>query len=446
MLLALAVLMELAFVALHITGDLQHHVGEAVALLLAASLFYLVSVWLVLGAKGRSGMAAAVVVGGAADAGRGAMWVIVLAGLVFRVTLFPLPNALSDDLYRYRWEGKLQSQGGNPYLLAPKDAGDLDAVYRKVDGKDFRAVYGPLLELEERAAYEVISRLVADPVRQVFWFKVPAALTELAAAWAVWLLLRARNLPAERLLIFFWCPVEIFVFWGTGHNDALVVLLTALAYALAARGSRSTAYLLLSCAAGAKLWPAALFPAFTEWKPRQVLLAACILAAVITGLAMPFGGPVISNLDFTSGFLGGWRNNDSVFGVVLRLARDPYRAKRIVYALTAAAVLGISLTRWPLERKALWTICSILLFSSNVHPWYLSWLLPLLAVEPAPALLLFVSVVPVFYEAVIGWTELGVWNGVSGLRWWVYGGVALTFLISRKWTRIYANRKSNLTD
>lgn len=81
--------------------------------------------------------------------------------------------------------------------------------------------------------------------------------------------------------------------------------------------------------------------------------------------------------------------------------------------------------------KALTAIAALLAFSSNVHPWYATWLTPMLVVEPMPAALLFVSVVPVFYESVIGWTILHQWNGLSWLRWPVYVGTALTWFVGR---------------
>ncbi len=358
---------------------------------------------------------------------------MLAAGVLFRVTVLPLTTGFSDDLYRYRWEGSLQAAGGNPYLVSPNHpsaTGLCDRLYPKVDGKDFRAVYGPLLELEERAVYRLASSLTAEPLAQLFVFKVIAGLADLATIGVLMLLLRARGLPVERVLIYAWCPLPIFEFWGTGHNDAFVVLLIALALHAAARERQSSAYLWLALAAAAKIWPLILFPALTGWKPRRMLTAGACLATVALATSLPFGMAVLSNRDFTSGFLGGWRNNDSLFGVILALSGDPYRAKYIAFALTAVAALVISATHLTLERKMLATVAAMLLVSSNVHPWYASWLLPMLVLEPVPAGLLFLCLVPVFYEAVIGWALLREWNGLSWLRWPVYGGVAVAGVVS----------------
>lgn len=412
-----AVLIEAALVAIGIL-NLPQNVGGMVAVLLATSILYILSVFWILKVPQSRPVS---------------LVLILFSSLVFRLTLFPLPSVLSDDLYRYRWEGKLLSNGGNPYATAPHDAAARpldDATYPSVDGKDFRAVYGPLVELNQGLTYRIVSSLIAGPERQVFWFKTPAALADLAAIAALLALLRARKLPLERILIYCWCPLPMVVFWWTGHNDAFVVLFIALALAAAAKERLSMAYLWLSLAAAAKIWPILLFPAFIRWRWRQILVALVILGAVGALAILPFGLDAFSNRNFASGFLGGWRNNDSVFGIVLALVKDPYRAKHITFAMVAITAVVISFTRMTLERKAMATAAALLLFSSNVHPWYATWLLPALVVDTVPAALLFVSLVPVFYESVITWKIAHVWNGLSWLRWPVYAGVMLTLLVS----------------
>src|SRR5688572_21971259 len=46
---------------------------------------------------------------------------IIAAAIVYRITIWPLTFPSTDDVYRYRWEGKLQAHGGNPYEVRPAD-------------------------------------------------------------------------------------------------------------------------------------------------------------------------------------------------------------------------------------------------------------------------------------------------------------------------------------
>jgi len=360
--------------------------------------------------------------------------------------------SLSDDPYRYRWEGKLQAAGGNPYQVRPGDpqwAQLRDSAFPRVVGKDFKAVYGPLIEQVELWTYRVVSTSVSDPERQVFWFKLPYALCDLAAIAALWLLLSAHGLARERTLIYAWSPLTVIEFWGTGHNDSLVVMLVTLALLAAARKYWTWAFAALSLAVGAKVWPILLIPLFIGWRGYRSVrwyryrpvrwYQGWVVAPILLILALPYWSNVTENLRFMSGFVGGWRNNDSLFGFILYFAKDIYRAKRIAFAIIAATVGALTLGRVPLERAILAAISVMLMVSANCHPWYLTWILPLLALVPVPGLLLWTALVPMAYAAVISWITLGEWQGSTTMRWYeyvpVYSMLIGSWLVSRLYGR-----------
>ena len=59
-----------------------------------------------------------------------------------------------------------------------------------------------------------------------------------------------------------------------------------------------------------------------------------------------------------SGFVGGWRNNDSFVRLLLLFLAggDLYTAKYTAFALIGGAWVWLSFREWPLERVALWGI------------------------------------------------------------------------------------------
>ncbi len=305
-----------------------------------------------------------------------------------------------------------------------------DSGFSGISAKELPAVYGPILELEQHLAYRLISIFTSDPIQQILWFKIFPGLSDLGTIVALLASLRSLGLPLERVLIYAWSPVPIFEFWATGHNDAFIVLFLLLAL-IAVRGTRmNTGYTFLSIAALAKFWPAILFPAFTGWKWRQILRAGAILGAVTLASTWPYWANWTVNAQVTSGFLGGWRNNDSLHGIVAWLAGNPYRAKYITTALIVGLSLAVAALPWKLEAKVLTTIVGMLAFSANVHPWYLSWVVPLLAIYPIPALLLWAALVPLTYAVLIDQFLLGQWNGITGWRWMVYVPVAAMAVLS----------------
>ncbi len=171
-LLVLACVAEAAFLAMLRLGDFKKELAGFLALYLGASLFYLVCCFLITR------------IGPGAGGQRRSMALIWIAGFVFRLTVLPLDPGLSEDLNRYRWQGKLQAAGGNPYTDIPEDPrwSDLrDETWSRVNRKDLPSVYGPLYEGLFSVYYPLAAVIEPDPVKQTWWFKLPFLFFELEA-------------------------------------------------------------------------------------------------------------------------------------------------------------------------------------------------------------------------------------------------------------------------
>jgi len=102
-LLFLACALETCCLYLVSLGDLQRQIGGLWAGVFPAFLCYALAAYLVL----RQG------------APPGRPHLILGAALVFRLTLWWSPATLSDDIFRYVWDGRVQLAGINPYFYAP---------------------------------------------------------------------------------------------------------------------------------------------------------------------------------------------------------------------------------------------------------------------------------------------------------------------------------------
>jgi uncharacterized membrane protein len=293
-----------------------------------------------------------------------------------------------------------------------------------VVGKDFKAVYGPVIQLIQHGTYRAVQDFVADPLRQVFWFKLPYALADLGivALLFAWV--------GSRALIYAWSPLPVLEFWASGHHDSVLVFLLAAAVFAAERGRWRLSSAALALAAAAKIWPLLLFPLWLARMPRRARWQSAALVIPIWALlAAPYWTDVSENVRFLSGFLSGWRNNDSLFGVIFWAAGDVYVAKKAALAIIVALVAVVTIRPVRLPAAALWIICGMLFVSANCHPWYLTWFLPLLVFYPEPALLLWTVLVPLAYGTVIEWRLLGEWHGSTALRWYEYAPVFALLLV-----------------
>jgi hypothetical protein len=326
--------------------------------------------------------------------------------VVFRLTAFWMGPLFSDDVYRYRWEGQVAVAGLNPYEHRPGEAGMARFWDERVDGKDFKPVYGPLLQTLQAG-------LVWAGGGSLWTMKVGACVAEIWLSWLLFQWVREK----WRWLAWGWCPLGIVEFWGMGHHDAVMVALALGAVWQADRKKWPIAFLLLGLAGATKYWPLLLWPAFLRlggWR------WAWLTAAAFGICWWPWWTNVAENARFTGGFVGGWRNNDSLFGVLLALAGSLEAAKQAGFAMIGLGSLGAAI--WVrTAREAYWVVVlTILLVSANVHPWYLTWVMPLAVVAwPWPALV-WGALAPIHYVVLVKWRTEHIWDGLSPWRWAVY--------------------------
>lgn len=408
-------------------------VPECILLLLAVSVLYLASVYQVL-SRHTSGQS------------RLLMWILICAS-IFRFTIWPAAVPVTDDVHRYRWEAKLQTYGGNPYQVRPADpqwTQVRDSSFDRVGQKDFKAGYGPAWELLARWTYRALQRIVPETDRQIYWFRAVPAFFDASIIAALLALLKAQRMPLTFVLVYAWCPLPIWEFWANGHNDAPAVFFVVLAAWAAARKGWGRAFLWLGVATALKFWPVLLVPLFLRRSGRSFWMV-CIVPIVLVVFAVPYWSGVSENAQFMTGFLGSWRNNDSLFGLVAWVVRDPYWTKYTTWALVLLSTIWIAFRPIPgtLERQIVSTLAVALLLSSNCHPWYLTWFTPFLAFVPNPGLLLWTSLMPLSYEVWIRWTLLGEWNGSTPHRWWIFGPVLAVLLACWIRRRVRGGLKPN---
>jgi hypothetical protein len=145
LLLLLALILEAAYLGMLSLGSLGEQVVEFIALFLLASSLYLGCCYLITRERGDGSSNGALRALGTDS--RKLLLLIWAAGIVFPVTLLPLDPTLSEDLNRYRWHGKLQAAGGNPYVEIPAHPRweSLRApTWSRVDRQDQPSGYGPM--------------------------------------------------------------------------------------------------------------------------------------------------------------------------------------------------------------------------------------------------------------------------------------------------------------
>jgi hypothetical protein len=340
----------------------------------------------------------------------------VAFAVAFRLILLPSRPTLSDDMYRYVWDGRVQARGYSPYRyppaaieLAELRAGDR-TVWRYINRKDVVTIYPP----GAQAAFAGIWRVVGD---RVTGFKAAFVTAELLGALVLWRLLRRLGQPPERILIYLWSPLLVFEVAHAGHVDGLMLPLLIAALWARAAGRPWALGFFLGAAALVKLFPALLLPALLpplfEWRPGPRLAAWTRLRAGALPALAAFGATLAAGYAAygvgganVAGFLPRYFGENFNLGLA-RLFFEAAPALGLSGATLANAVtfggLGIlsavfvarpaQSARQALER-CMWLIGWFTLTTQNLFPWYLLWLLPLLALQAEPGRVLGLRLAP----------------------------------------------------
>ena len=316
--------------------------------------------------------------------------IVLLFAALFRLGVLFTPPLLSDDLYRYVWDGRVQAAGINPYRYVPAQEALQplrdEAIYARINRRDYApTIYPPVA----RICFLLITRVSESAV----WMKAALTLFEAAGLCAAAALLASFNLPPQRVLLFAWHPLLVWEIAGSGHLDAIMIAFVMLAL-LARRYERDALTgVLLACATLVKFFPVVLLPAlYRRWNLRMPL------AFVVTCVAAY--APYLSvgwrrALGFLPGYAGEEGLQSGARFFILSVARKLLGEASVPNAayLAFAAAVMCALGAWVFWRRTangldfvrgacVLATTSVVLLSPR-YGWYFTWLVPFLCFAPA---------------------------------------------------------------
>lgn len=318
---------------------------------------------------------------------RPALLLILVMALLIRLPLIAADPMLSDDVFRYVWDGRVQAAGVNPYRYVPA-ASELEAlrdeaVYPFINRKEYAVtIYPPAAQM----FFYGVTRL-HDSVSMM---KVTLVACEGVTVLALVALLRRLGRPATRVVAYAWHPLALWEVANNGHIDGAMVALATLALWLFASGRTLAAG--AAAAVGALFKPFALLVLPGLWRPwdwRLPLVVAAVGAALY--------GPYLSVGTGVLGFLPGYvaeekLDSGSAFWIlkVLQGAFGPWTGWRTIYVVIAGGlILALALRAgFRTERPLAVTIDDInrlllafLFLLSPDYPWYFLMAVPFLALN-----------------------------------------------------------------
>jgi alpha-1,6-mannosyltransferase len=320
------------------------------------------------------------------------------------------PPLLSTDIFSYQAYGRMYvAFGANPYILSPHilDSMPPDPLYSYIGAKwiTVPTAYSPLFTLISVVLTKLtgalaqvqpsVGNLAGSVAANAFLYKLMAAAGALATCALLWSAARLRGLnPVRAVALFGLNPLVMIWGVGGGHNDFLMLPLTtaAIYFLLAHRERASGASIALG--AGIKLTAFMLLPfalasgvELGAGKRRRSLLVGTILASAgVLALGVAFFGTGQLHLLGTLKTVqneGDWHSVPGFLSVGLHLGTLGHLTGLVL--TTVFVVAFVWLVRRTLRGEmdwidgAGWATLAMLLTASSVLPWYIAWLLPLVA-------------------------------------------------------------------
>jgi len=304
------------------------------------------------------------------------------------ILVFAMP-ALSDDVYRFIWDGRLLVNGLNPFSALPAaimESGEgipglTPELFAELNSPNYYTIYPPFAQSTFWLAAYLSFRSVWG---SVLVLKLLLFACEALGLWAMLRLLRKWQLPEHRVLIYALNPLVIVEVVGNLHYEGAMVAFFLWAVVFLTEKKWGRAALLWALSIVSKLLTVLFLPFLWSRLRKKTALLFYVGVLLLVGLSF---APLLS-----SSFINGFGESlDLYFRKFEFNASFYYLIRWIGYQLVgynviqtvgpklgllAVAAIGIGglldkKTDWSsLMERCLWAIMLYLLLATTVHPWY----------------------------------------------------------------------------
>jgi alpha-1,6-mannosyltransferase len=313
---------------------------------------------------------------------------VFVVAVLLRLAMMPLEPVLSDDAYRYIWDGAVQSVA-NPYDHTPSEFaeryGHSSHLLSNMNSAEYHSVYPPFSQLFFRAAAEVGGEWPAS----YFALKLLFVLVELAGVIALLAIVAPRV-----ALLYAWNPLVVVVVAGQGHTESLAAGMLLLSFWAFRRRHAFAGGSAVALAGMAKLYPFVLAPIIIQRVGWRALLGGLSVVGILTWLywspqAIPNAVESLrlytQFFEFNAGLYYalkwmGW----FVFGEDISKTLGPMLAIATIVWFIVVSVVSTR-RQWPLAQAAVSMFGGYLVLATTVHPWYIVPLLACVAANGRPS-------------------------------------------------------------
>ncbi|MBR9998657.1 MAG: DUF2029 domain-containing protein [Cyclobacteriaceae bacterium] len=317
-----------------------------------------------------------------------------MAGIAFRLSLLFLVPNLSDDVYRFIWDGRLTAHGINPYVFPPEHFlskpgyEDIGLTHSLFDlfGKNTHSSYPPVDQLIFAMAVLISPRSLFGSILVI---RVTILAFEAGNILIIRKLLKTGGKPVRLGLLYVLNPLVILELTGNLHFEGIMIFFLLLTLWFIRNNGFIPAGIAVGLSILVKLLPLIFLPYFwIRYRKKGFVLVALSVIIIISGF-LPFLW-----IDSVRGFLESLalyfyklEFNASIYFLVRQIG---YWAAGFNIIWIAGPLLGflaflliiyLSFSDYAkkvrTEETVMWLLMIYLAMTTTLHPWYVITLLVL---------------------------------------------------------------------
>lgn len=319
--------------------------------------------------------------------------VSIVASVIFRLVWLPAVPQLSDDFFRFIWDGRLLAQGINPYLVLPSafyttpeaSAIGISSLFESLNSPNYYTVYPPVLQ----TVFALGAWLFPDNMSgNIIVMRVIIIAAEAGSFSLLFRLLRQFKLSSSYLLLYALNPLVITELTGNLHFEAVMIFWLLLSVWLIIRKRLIFSAFCFALAVGTKLIPLLFLPFLL----KRIGIKKSLIFYSVVGITLflqflPFitaqlFANIFSSIDL---YFQKFEFNASLYYLIRWLG---FRIKGYNIIAQAGVVLSLSVfvsvvwlafreknLSWKSFFKSmLWSLSIYYLLATTVHPWYITTL------------------------------------------------------------------------
>lgn len=310
-------------------------------------------------------------------------------GIGFRlIFVFSIPS-LSDDFYRFFWDGILVNNQINPFLYLPREIMEnpsitiaaLDAnLFAALNSPDYHTVYPPVCQF-----IFWVSAILGkeDLTSAVMVMKIFMLLMEIGSIILIIKLLKIHKLKRELALLYILNPLVTIELVGNIHFEAFLIFFVLLSVYLLKKNKLAFGAMSFALAIASKLTPILMLPFFLRRLKLKKAMVFYAITLILVGVAfVPFMGTTpFSGLSSSIGlYFAKFEFNASIFYIIREIGfwlkgyNVIQTAGMWLAFFTVVIVVFISLQenlkKQNIPGVLLWALFIYFALATIVHPWY----------------------------------------------------------------------------